>query len=135
MLYRMLDVLDNLQFIIYLLIYLVPFIFSILAGIQLLKKRTSGLNLSLAVQLVQVPYFAFNGLYYSFISGLLLGIRVSILEGMKKFNFNFSIGGYCQVQTGLPVELTAIGINVFALITFCFLLGNRIKNIKEDLSK
>ncbi len=127
MLFRMFDVLDNLQFIIYMLIYLIPFTLSLIAGALLIKRQKAGLNLSLAVQLLQTPYFALNGLYYSFISGLLLGVRVSFLEGIQNYNFNFSFGGYCQIQTGLPQEITAVGINVFALIAFCFLLVNRLK--------
>lgn len=121
MFYRMTSVLDNLKFAIFLLGYLLPFILSIIAGILLLKKRVTGLNLSLLIQLIQIPYFALNGLYYSFISGLLLGIRISFQEGMNNYNFNFMVGGYCQIQTGLPVEILAFGINIFAVATFSFL--------------
>ena len=123
----MFDILDNLQFIIYMLIYLIPFTLSLIAGVLLLKRQIVGLNLSLVIQLLQIPYFALNGLYYSFILGLLFGIRVSFFEGVQNYNFNFSLGGYCQIQTGLPQEIAAIGINIFALIAFCFLLVTRLK--------
>jgi len=99
MIYRMTHVLDNLKFVIFLLVYLIPFILSIIAGVLLWRNKAAGLSLSLVVQLLQIPYFTLNGLYYSYISGLLLGIRISFLEGMRNFNFNISLGGYCQVQT------------------------------------
>ena len=127
MTYRMTHVLDNLKFVIFLSVYLIPFILSIIAGVLLWKNKAAGLNLSLVVQLLQIPYFALNGLYYSYISGLLLGIRISFLEGMKNFNFNFSLGGYCQVQTGLPPTITAFGINIFAVIVFVFLFFCKLK--------
>lgn len=127
MLYRMTHVLNNLKFVIFMLVYLIPFSLSIIAGILLLKKSGAGLNLSLVVQLLQIPYFALSGLYYSFISGMLLGIRISFLEGMKNYNFNFMLGAYCQIQTGLPVGISAFGINIFAVIVFGFLCINRLK--------
>lgn len=130
MLYRIAHVLDNLKFVIFLLLYLIPFALSILAGILLLKKTVVGLNLSLVIQLLQIPYFTLSGLYYSFISGLLLGVRISFLEGMKSYNFNFIMGGYGQIQTGLPVEITALGMNVFAVVAFGFLLFNKLSNRK-----
>jgi len=126
MLYRMTQVLDNLQFIIFLLLYMIPFALSILAGILLLKNKETGLILSLVIQLLQIPYFALSGLYYSFISGLLLGVRISFQEGIKNYNFNFTLGGYCQIQTGLPVEFQALGINLFAVSLFGFLLFNKL---------
>lgn len=127
MLYRMANVLDNFKFLLFLLIYLVPFITSIIAGILLFKKKTAGLNLSLVIQLLQIPYFALAGLYYSFISGVLAGIRISFLEGMTHYNFNFLFGGYCQIQTGLPGEISAFGINIFAGVMFSFLLLNKLQ--------
>ena len=127
MFYRMSHVLDNLKFVIFLLFYLLPFALSVLAGILLLKNKVAGLNLSLVVQLLQIPYFTLSGLYYSFISGLLLGVRISFLEGMKNYNFNFLLGGYCQIQTGLPAEITAFGINVFALLVFIYLFFYKMK--------
>jgi len=74
----------------------------------------------------RLPYFALAGLYYSFISGILAGIRISFLEESTHYNFNFLFGGYCQIQTGLPAEVLAFGINLFAVITFGFLLFNKI---------
>lgn len=127
MLYRMTHVLDNLKFVLFLLFYLIPFALSILAGILLLKNKMAGLNLSLVVQLLQIPYFTLSGLYYSFMSGLLLGIRISFLEGMTNYNFNLLLGGYCQIQTGLPVEITLFGINIFALLVFVFLFFYKLK--------
>lgn len=127
MLYRMANVLNNLKFVIFLLLYLIPFALSILAGVFLLKNKAAGLNLSLVVQLLQIPYFALTGLYYSFISGILLGIRISFLEGATHYNFNFLFGGYCQIQTGLPAEIAAFGINIFAVMVFGFLLYNKLK--------
>ena len=131
MLNRMTSVLDNLKFAIFLLGYLLPFVLSIIAGILLLKKRVTGLNLSLLIQLLQIPYFALNGLYYSFISGLLLGFRISFQEGMNNYNFNFMVGGYCQIQTGLPVEILAFGINIFAVATFSFLVFIKLTRKNE----
>ena len=128
MFYRMFQVLDNLKFVIFLLLYLIPFALSVLAGILLLKDKTAGLNLSLVVQLLQIPYFTLSGLYYSFMSGLLLGVRISFLEGMKNYNFNFLLGGYCQIQTGLPADITVFGINIFALLVFVFLFFYRLKS-------
>ncbi|MFK5925667.1 MAG: hypothetical protein QM483_03455 [Desulfuromusa sp.] len=122
MLYRMANVLDTFKFLLFMLLYLVPFIISIIAGILLFKQKTAGLTLSLVIQLLQIPYFALAGLYYSFISGVLAGIRISLLEGITHYNFNFLFGGYCQIQTGLPVEISAFGINIFAVVTFSFLL-------------
>ncbi len=127
MLYRMTHVLDNLKFVLFLLFYLIPFALSILAGILLLKNKMAGLNLSLVVQLLQIPYFTLSGLYYSFMSGLLLGVRISFLEGMTNYNFNLLLGGYCQIQTGLPVEITLFGINIFALLVFVFLFFYKLK--------
>jgi len=124
----MFQVLDNLKFVIFLLLYLIPFALSVLAGILLLKDKTAGLNLSLVVQLLQIPYFTLSGLYYSFMSGLLLGVRISFLEGMKNYNFNFLLGGYCQIQTGLPADITVFGINIFALLVFVFLFFYRLKS-------
>ncbi|MCD6581733.1 MAG: hypothetical protein J7K90_08015 [Desulfuromusa sp.] len=128
MLYRMANVLDNLKFVIFLLLYLIPFTLSILAGVFLLKNKVAGLNLSLFVQLLQIPYFALTGLYYSFISGILLGIRISFLEGTTHYNFNFLFGGYCQIQTGLTAEFAAFGINIFAVVVFGFLLFYKMKS-------
>ena len=127
MLYRMANVLDNFKFLLFILLYMVPFILSLCAGILLWKQKSIGLTLSLVLQLLQVPYFAFAGLYYSFISGVLVGIRISFLEGLTHYNFNFLFGGYCQIQTGLPIGISAIGINIFALVVFGFLLLNRVK--------
>ena len=136
MLYRITHVLDNLKFVIFLLLYLIPFTLSILAGTLLLKRKEAGINLSLVVQLLQIPYFTLSGLYYSFISGLLLGVRISFLEGINNYNFNFILGGYCQIQTGLPTEIVAFGINVCALSVFVFLLLHKLKgkpfNFGED---
>ncbi len=127
MIYRMANVLDNFKFLLFLLIYLVPFIISIIAGILLFRQKTAGLNLSLIIQLLQIPYFALAGLYYSFISGVLAGIRISLVEGMTHFSFNFLFGGYCQIQTGLPNEISAFGINMFAVVMFSFLLLNKLQ--------
>ncbi|RLB72528.1 MAG: hypothetical protein DRH06_03850 [Deltaproteobacteria bacterium] len=127
MLYRMGNVLDNFKFLLFLLLYLLPFIFSLCSGILLWKQKSIGLTLSLVLQLLQIPYFALAGLYYSFISGVLAGIRISFLEGMTHYNFNFLFGGYCQIQTGLPIGISAFGINLFAVITFVFLLFNRLQ--------
>ena len=110
-----------------MLMYLAPFIVSIIAGILLFKQKTTGLNLSLVIQLLQIPYFALAGLYYSFISGILAGIRISLLEGITHYNFNFLFGGYCQIQTGLPGEISAFGINIFAAVIFSFLLLNKLQ--------
>ncbi len=130
MLYRIAHVLDNLKFVIFLLLYLIPFALSILAGTLLLKNKVAGLNLSLVVQLLQIPYFTLSGLYYSFMSGLLLGVRISFLEGAKSYNFNFMLGGYSQIQTGLPAEIAAFGINLFAFSAFGLLLFNKLTNRK-----
>ncbi len=130
MLYRLTNILDSLKFIIFLLVYLIPFALSVLAGILLWKKKVAGLNLSLVVQLLQIPYFALSGLYYSFISGVLLGIRINLLEGIKNYNFNFMLGGYCQIQTGLPLDIAAFGINIFAVVIFIFLLVKKMKDYR-----
>ena len=116
MLYRMAAVLDNFKFLFYLLLYLLPFLLSIIAGSLLLYQKKGGVGLSLAVQLLQIPYFSALGWYYSFISGALLGIRISFLEGTTHYSFNFLAGGYCQIQNGLPEGITAFGINIFAVI-------------------
>lgn len=127
MAYRMINVLDNLKFLIFLILYFIPFFLSIVAGMLLFKQKTAGLNLSLTIQLLQIPYFALIGLYYSFISGILLGVRIRLLEGITHYSFNFNIGGYCQIQTGLPTEITAFGINIFAALAFSFLLFTKLK--------
>ena len=127
MFYRMGNVLDNFKFLLFLLLYLLPFILSLCAGILLWKQKSIGLTLSLVLQLLQIPYFALSGLYYSFISGVLAGIRISFLEGMTHYNFNFLFGGYCQIQTGLPIGISAFGINLFAVMTFGFLLFSQLR--------
>ena len=125
MLYRMVDVLDNFRFLFYMLLYLLPFILSSTAGILLLRRKKGGIDLSLAVQLLQVPYFAAAGWYYSFISGALIGIRVSFLEEVTHYSFNFLVGGYCQIQNGLPEGISAFGINVFAVLLLIILVRQK----------
>jgi len=129
MLYRMADVLDNFRVLFYMLLYLLPFILSLIAGILLLQKKRSGIDLSLAVQALQIPYFAVAGWYYSFISGALLGVRVSFFEKATHYSFNFLAGGYCQIQNGLPEGISAFGINIFAIILLIILV--RQKNSKN----
>ena len=127
MLYRMANVLDNFKFLLFILLYMLPFIVSLCAGMLLWKQRSIGVTLSLVLQLLQILYFAIAGVYYSFISGVLIGIRISFLEGLTHYNFNFLFGGYCQIQTGLPVEISAFGINIFAVVAFVILLSNSVK--------
>jgi len=127
MLYRMASVLDNFRVLFYMLLYLLPFFLSIIAGIMLLRGKRGGIDLSLGVQLLQIPYFAAAGWYYSFISGALLGIRVTLLDGVTHYSFNFLLGGYCQIQNGLPEEIRAFGINILALALLVILARQKYK--------
>jgi len=129
MFYRMVDVLDNFRFLFYMLLYLLPFILSVIAGSLLLREKRGGVDLSLAVQLLQAPYFAAAGWYYSFISGALLGVRVKFSEEATHYSFNFLVGGYCQIQNGLPEGITAFGINIFAVLALAILIRQKYGKI------
>ncbi len=115
----------------WLTLLFIPFIFlyflSILAGIYLWKDKPRGFILSIIIQAIQIPQFTLGGLLYYFCSGLELSPRLFFHDNGGGFNFKFWFGGNFLIKYAPQSSMTMIGINLFALFAFTFLLTQKKK--------
>lgn len=77
---------------ILILIVIVLYILSLVAGICLLKKKQKGIILSIVVQIFQIPYIVTSSFTYIFIAGLQLGGNVAFLSKMSKITAMIYLG-------------------------------------------
>lgn len=107
----------------------VLFLISLLAGIQLLRVRKSGVYLSFLIQFLQLIQIQTQVIIYQFFSGADLVAGITVLDGDTSFGFNFnilasSLSFYAPAPAG-SLSGVQIYLNILALVIFVWLFSAR----------
>jgi hypothetical protein len=120
-----------------LLLVLVPgfflFLFSILSGILLIKKKNTALQLSLINQYLQLFSFSYLGYAYMYSSGFYFSIGLDITNSMT-FLFNFGVSSWTlNINTDTPT--IAVNLNLIALYLIIVLMKLKKQLQFEEVKK
>ncbi len=101
-----------------------PFLISIVAGLLLWRNHAAGAVLSMIVQAVQVPKFSFPGVMYLFYSGVDAGTLLTWPGPGQEVRLHFAVnfGGNVRRHIGEHEDGLLLGLNIFALFAFFYLL-------------
>ncbi len=94
------------------------------AGIFLWRNHPAGMTFSLIIQALQIPRVALGGLLYYFFLGIDTGLAVSGLEpgADLRVHFDLNFGGNLRLNIGTDPHPIMLGVNVFAIFAFSYLL-------------
>jgi len=94
------------------------------AGVLLWRNHPAGMTLSLIIQALQIPRVSFGGLLYYFFLGIDTGLAVSGLEPGADLRVHFSLnfGGNLRLNIGTDPNPIMLGVNIFAIFAFSYLL-------------
>ena len=109
------------------LVLIVPvlfFSFSVIAGIYLLKRKKNYGLLTKINQLMQIPQISIYGFSFQYFAGLFFGVGLS---GIFNFNLNLSLPDFKFVLTGSSDEFILM-INLIPII-----LLNRLKKYESQI--
>lgn len=120
----------KIAFAAILIFPVIIYILSILAGTLLIRNSEKGLNLSILVQAIQLPYFVnILGLSYYMNLGLQTVFSVS-LENGTHVNLFIYLGKFFNIDyVQISNDLTTVGINILALLILVALLKIRKNNL------
>lgn len=110
-------------------IFAVLYLVSVLAGIQLLRMKGSGVSLSFLIQFLQLVQFQTQALVYQFVSGFYLAVGLTTEARGVSFGFDFNVftssaSLFFPSAGGDPVQF-ALYVNLLALIIFIWLFRAR----------
>lgn len=113
------------EFTTVLLLFIILLLFSnsIFAGVQLLRNRKLGINLSLINQSLQLLFFTASGFTYEYISGLGIYLIWGYDNSFIPF-LNYGISN-CQLHFDSQNNSSILGINVVAIFIFIFLCAKK----------
>lgn len=94
------------------------FAFGALAGVRLWQGRERGWKWGLILYAMQIPIFVSSGLAYEFY----LGPAVNFMWGSVDDHFAFEFGANIHFYLGAHVSRAFMGLNLFALGAFFYLL-------------
>jgi hypothetical protein len=108
---------------------LVIALFTLTAGIQLLRLRPAGRKLSAWAQALQIPYIASHWVTYKVVLGLSMLVWFNIKSGMLMFQAQF---GDMEWMVFVPDDGSrAVGINVLAIALWSYLMRVRFPEAGE----
>ena len=107
----------------------VLFLISLLAGIQLLRVRKSGVYWSFPIQFLQLIHIQTQAIAYQFFSGAYLVAGVTVGDSDTTFSFNFEVLASSLLFYAPPPEGSHSGVeiylNILALVIFIWLFRAR----------
>ena len=107
----------------------VLFLISLLAGVQLLRVRKSGVYWSFLIQFLQLVQIHTQAVAYQFVSGAYLVAGITARDSDTSFSFNFEVLASSLVFYAPPPAGSHPGVevylNILALVIFIWLFRAR----------
>ena len=104
---------DKLLPAVVFIISLSLYLFSILCGVLLYKKKKKAINLSIVNQLMQVISFSVSGFAFKYFSGLYITILIDFVSDIYSLEWGASSW---HISLGDIPDSGIIGINLFAVL-------------------
>lgn len=108
------------------------YILSLVAGVCLLKKKQQGIMLSIIVQIFQIPYIITSSFTYIFISGLMIGAKVTFVSQMSRTTGMFYLGSSFSLPYGSGIQNVILGINFIPILIIGYFLKIKNQIINKD---
>ncbi len=112
----------------------VLFLNSIIAGAQLLRRKASGIVLSIINQVLQLVHIQSAALAFSFTSGAYVGMTIK--SNGFAFNVNALVSSASMSVPGTAESITAISVNLLALVILIWLIKRRVarrRNVETEV--